>query len=104
MNVFENARIFHLGCFQSDQLDRRTEIDSQMNRVFVGNLPKDIVESELRVGIMEVVRKISPKTQIIKVGHARVNSLFFYFRRFSCHVPSAAMHSSLWTIRKSSRN
>jgi hypothetical protein len=56
------------------------------------------------VGIMEVVRKISPKTQIIKVGHARVNSLFFYFRRFSCHVPSAAMHSSLWTIRKSSRN
>ncbi len=75
MNVFENARIFHLGCFQSDQLDRRTEIDSQMNRVFVGNLPKDIVESELRVGIMEVVRKIRPKTQIIKVGRARVNPL-----------------------------
>jgi hypothetical protein len=44
-----------------------------MKRVFVGNLPKDIVESELRVALMDIVRKISPKTQIIKVRRASGN-------------------------------
>jgi hypothetical protein len=43
--------------------------DGQESRIFVGNLPKDICESEIRIGITEIVRKLSPKCQVVKVGN-----------------------------------
>jgi len=49
--------------------NRRFEMDTtgQECRIFVGNLPKEIVESEIRYGMTEIVQKLSPKCQVLKV-------------------------------------